>query len=105
MNDLILSNIPLTDFETLIRNCVKSELQSFSPAPPPQDQDELLTTAEAIKLLRVSKVTLSKWRTEGRIKFYRIASRIRFRKSELLDALTTPKKYGRKSNEPKEDIK
>lgn len=93
-NNFVLSPISLTDFETLIKSCLRSELQSQLP-PPPKEEGELITTAEATKLLRVSKVTLSKWRTEGRIKFYRIGTRIRFRKSELLEALQTTKKYGR----------
>jgi len=98
-NNFVLSPISLTDFETLIKNCVSSVLQSQTPEPPPQD-DELLTTAEATKLLRVSKVTIHKWRKEGRIKFHRINTRIRFKRSELMEALQTSKKYGRgKKNE------
>ena len=95
-NNFILSPLPLTEFEQLLRSIVKTELQSYTPAPSTQEQDELLTTNEARDLLRVSKVTIHKWKTEGKIKFYRIGTRVRFKRSELLSALTAPKKYGRK---------
>jgi len=104
MENLILSPISLADFETLIKNCVSSALQAQTPAPPPQEE-EYLTVAQVCNLLSVSKVTLCKWRTEGKIPFRRIGTRVRFLKSEVLYSLKTPKKYGRKSNEPKEEVK
>ena len=93
MKDILLSSIPLKDFETLIRECVKSELQNHIPTPP-QDE-EFITSTETAKILGVSKVTLHHWRKEELIKFYRIGTRIRFKKSEVLEALQTTKKYGR----------
>jgi excisionase family DNA binding protein len=98
MNEsFILSPIQLTELETILRNCVKSELEKISLAPP-QPEEELTTTEEATKILRVSKVTLSKWRKEGRIKFYRIGTRIRFKKSDLLAALQTVRKFGKEKS-------
>lgn len=93
-NNFVLIPISISDFEILIKNCVRSELQNQTPAPPPQD-DELITTEQARELLKVSKVTLHKWRKDGRILFYRIGTRVRFKRSELLSALTAPKKYAR----------
>src|SRR5688572_4998722 len=93
--NILLSPITLNELESVIRNCVKTELQNFAPEAP-QPEEELMTTGEATKILRVSKVTLSKWRKEGRIKFYRIGTRVRFKKSELMAALQTVRKFGRK---------
>ena len=94
MENILLSPITLKDFEALIRNCIKSEFQSFSPPQPVED--ELITSKQAAKILGISLVTLHFWKTEGRLKFYRIGTRIRFKKNELLEALETTKKYGRK---------
>lgn len=63
------------------------------PAPP--QSDEFLTENAVRDLLLVSKVTLKAWRDSGKINFYRIGSRIRYKKSELLAALESPKKYER----------
>jgi len=87
MQEQIFLSLSQRDFETLIRNCVKSELQSQAPAPPPQTE-EYLTVNEVCKILSISKVTCAKWRKEGRIPFYRIATRVRFKKSEVLDSIT-----------------
>ena len=83
------------ELRSLICECLKQERQSTAPAPPPQEE-EYITVIQACKLLSISKVTCSKWRKEGRIPFYRIATRVRFKKSEVLDSLQAPKKYGRK---------
>lgn len=97
MNDLKLTisipEIP-TEFKNLIKDSVRSELQNFTP--PAHKEEQLIKTKEACKLLHVSSVTLNQWRKEGRIPFHRIASRIYFKHSELLDSMESVKKYGRK---------
>jgi excisionase family DNA binding protein len=95
-SQIIMSTYTLGDIETVFRDCIKSELQSFRPQPS-IPEDDLITEQEAKKMLLVSKVTLKKWRDEGRIKFYRIGSRIRYRKSDLLKSLETSTKKGRGS--------
>jgi len=95
MENIVLSSIPFKDFEILLRDCIKSELQNQTPAPT-QDKEELLTSKQAAKILSVSLVTLHHWKVEGLIKFHRIGTRVRFKKNELLEALQTTKKYGRK---------
>lgn len=67
---------------SLFRECIKTELQSFK-ALEVSPLDDFITENEARKLLSVSKVTLKKWRDRGTIKFYRMGSRIRYRKSDL----------------------
>jgi excisionase family DNA binding protein len=81
---------------------LKPELQMFAPPQPPiqSDSDELLTSKQSAKLYGISLVTLHKWKISGKVKFYRIGSRIRFKRSELLSALQTPtkRKGGRNAN-------
>lgn len=51
---------------------------------------DLLTTAEAAKLLRVSVVTLHRWLKQGRLRAYRLGPRaVRIRRSDL-DELLLP---------------
>ena len=55
-----------------------------------QETKEYITRKEAAKLLKVSLVTISEWSkpNNGTLKPYRIGSRIRFKKKEVLEALT-----------------
>ena len=95
MNNLILTSIGIDEFKTFISDCIRLELAS-SNKPNLEPQDELITESEAQVLLQVSKVTLKAWRDEGKIPFYRYGTRIRYKRLELLNSATTPKKYGRK---------
>ena len=87
----LFTTIPLAEFKEIVTNCIREQLENHKPELP--KDDTLITTNDAVNILGVSKPTLHKWKTEGRIKFYRIGTRIRFKKSELLAALETFKKY------------
>ena len=87
MKEIIFFSMPLEDFKSLIRDCIKSESPMTGPVTQITEACEFFTEKEASKFLKVSKVTLKKWRDEGRIKFHRIGSRIRYKKSELLEAM------------------
>jgi excisionase family DNA binding protein len=56
----------------------------------PQQPDELLTETEAEALLQISRVTLKKWRDDGKLPYYRYGSRIRYKRAELIDAAEKP---------------
>jgi excisionase family DNA binding protein len=61
--------------------------------------DEMLTTAEALKVLKVARSTLYRWIDEGKIQTYNLAGgkKVYFKRSEL-NALFQPNEIG-----PKED--
>ncbi len=90
-----LSPIPLEDLGNFIRNCIKEELENKVPQTPPSE--ELITSTETARILGVSKVTLHTWKLEGRIKYYRIGTRIRFKKAEVMEALQNPNNRGGKN--------
>ncbi len=95
-----MTNVLITfnegDFTTILRDCIKTELSASAPLQSQTDAPvDLMTENEARDFLRVSKVTLKKWRDDKKINFYRIGSRIRYKRSELLTSLETIKKYGR----------
>ena len=96
MENFLLSSIPLDELKAVLRECIKSELETSAPTQKINDPEEILTENEVRKILQVSKVTIKKWRDEKKIPFYRIGTRIRYKKSEVLSSLSTVKKYGRK---------
>ena len=95
-----MTNVLITfnegDFTTILRDCIKTELSASAPLQSQTDAPvDLMTENEARDFLRVSKVTLKKWRDDKKINFYRIGSRIRYKRGELLTSLETGKKFGR----------
>lgn len=86
MNDIILTPIRLCELEILIQNSVERALsENNKKQTTTQSPDEFLTIQQVSKLLDVSLVTLHKWKKQGKIKFYRFGSRIRFKKSDILN--------------------
>jgi excisionase family DNA binding protein len=78
--------------KTVISETVQNEflrhLQTQSaPAPTREPDSDLLTRKEAAKLLSVSLPTLNEWSKTGVINGYRIATRVRYKKSELEKSL------------------
>lgn len=93
MNETIFSQIPIPEFIELVREVIKEELNSSIIKSNIQDSDELLTLKEACIYLKISKVTIHKWKREGKIEFLRFGNRIRFQKSELIKAAHAKNKY------------
>jgi hypothetical protein len=60
-------------------------------------QEKLLSPAETCKLFQpaITKPTLAKWTKEGRLQEYRMNGRVFYKYSEVLQSLTTLKKYKR----------
>jgi len=50
-------------------------------------QNEYITRAEAAKILRISLPTLRSWTLSGRLKSYRVGSRVRYKKTEVESAV------------------
>lgn len=74
----------------------KLESLLTSNSNPPQSEEEtLMDSRELSDFLDVSKVTIHKWRKQGRIPFIRIGTRIRFQKGDVMKALENLKKYQR----------
>jgi excisionase family DNA binding protein len=92
-NDIILSSIRKDDLVTLIKESIKEGL--ILAKPTVEVTDDFINEKEAAKFLQVSKATMHLWRKSGVIPFYRIGSRIRYKKSELLKASETKRKYKR----------
>lgn len=83
--NILLSPITLDELETRLVARFKSEFLSTAPAPAKETQEDLLTVKQVSKLLGVSLVTIHKWKKDGKLKFHRFGTRIRFQKSEILN--------------------
>ena len=91
MNDLLLSTIPYAEFQTLISTAVQTAVQTATAHLQAKENVEYLTRKQTSTLLGISLVTLSEWTKEGKIKGYRIASRIRYKRHEIEQSLLTIK--------------
>ncbi len=91
--DIIFSSIRRDDLVTLIRESVKEGFTSVKQDAVPTD--DFINEKDAAKFLMVSKATMNLWRKSGVLPFYRIGSRIRYKKSELLKAAEIKRKYKR----------
>ena len=66
-----------------VRAELKSVIQNFQPIKPA----EYLTRKETAVLLKVSLVTLTDWNKKGILKPYRLGNLIRYKRTELDQAL------------------
>jgi excisionase family DNA binding protein len=90
IHPFVMLPIPLEEFQHAIKESIKEAFKDSETNSQTQT-DDLITSTEAANLLGVSKVTLHNWKVEGLISYYRIGTRIRFKKSEVIAALKRPK--------------
>jgi excisionase family DNA binding protein len=86
-NVLQLENTTALEFKNEILNGVKDYLKGFANTLQNPDNDQLLTRNETAKMLLVSLVTLWDWTKKDLIPAYRIGNKVRYKKSEVLEAL------------------
>jgi len=89
MGEGIIIQISKEELKAMIQAAVsetikRTQLPLKQPTP---DIDPLVKIGAVCALLNVSKVTIHKWKKDGRIPFHRISNRIFFRKSEILESL------------------
>ena len=92
MEQVILSPIPVPELVKLISDAVLSK-SPISPekAPSMQEMENFLTRQEVSKLFHISLVTLNKHTKSKRLKAHRIGARVLYKKSEIIQALTSIK--------------
>ena len=79
--------MPFTELLEHFEKTVQNVFDKIAVRPAQVPEDELLNVEETCKLLRISKVTLHKWKKRKLIQAYRIGRKIFFKKKELFDAL------------------
>ena len=84
MESIILQNVSVSELQELISEAVKSQ---FSQIEKPEPQPEFITRKKTAELLGISLPTLWAWTRDGKIPAYRIGTRVRYKKSEVLNSL------------------
>ncbi len=90
---LQLENTNAVDFKNEILNGVSLVLQGFKSSLQNPDKDILLTREETAKMLSISLTTLWDYTRKDIIPAYRIGTKVRYKKSDILDALQKQNKF------------
>jgi len=65
---------------------IENKLNDFANiVNQPHQEEEFLTRAQVVDLLKVTRQTLITWHKKGVLKAIRIGTRIRYRKSDILN--------------------
>lgn len=89
MQDNIFTSLPFEKLKSEISNEIIDRITPILQGVKTTAQTtELLTRKEASKLLGISLPTLLDWTKSGKIIGYRIASRVRYKRSELENSLS-----------------
>lgn len=86
MQNLVFSPIPINELKTFISDTIRDEIQKISITTP-EPETEFITRLETARILGISLPTLNEWTKTGLIPGYRIASRVRYKKDEILTSL------------------
>lgn len=89
MNEQLIVTLKVDDLKSIIDECVVSAISKKSQAP---EDDTLIKRKDVAELFGISYVTLNEWMRQGKIPYYRINSRIFFKKKEVMESLTTIKR-------------
>lgn len=82
-----LHNITPEEFKEAIIADFKTELQLFSKNFKPVEQQKYLTRDEVAEILQISISTISYWNRKGILNPYRLGNKIRYKSSEIDEAL------------------
>lgn len=90
--------ITVEELQSTIKTIV-SEIVTSNPIPKPPKEQELITRKETAKILGVSLPTLHNWSKLGLLKSYKIATRVRYNRDEVLGLFQTNQiaKFGRRA--------
>lgn len=88
MENIIFTQISIDVFKNVISETVRVELERLNKlTTTPPDETEYITRQECARILGVSLVTLNDWTKRGVIVGYRIATRIRYKRAEILSSV------------------
>ena len=86
MEKIILSQISIEDLQSAISEAIASEFAKLKNTKPSNDVDELfITRQETAKILGISLPTLHDWTKKNVLKCYRIQTRVRYKKIEVIE--------------------
>ena len=86
MQTTLSINITIEELRDVIKDSVREAIAAQIKAQS-TTEEELIKIEEVAEMLKVSKVTIFTWKKAGKIPFHRIARKIFFKRSEVLEAL------------------
>lgn len=93
MQTQLLLSLSIDELKDIIKECLSETLaEKLLKKEPPE---ELLSRKEVAELLMISLPTLHKKQRDGKIPYYRLGTRVLFKKSEVMKTLDAVKKYRR----------
>ena len=81
--------MPFAELLELIDKSVHNAFDKIAARPVQVPKDELMSVEETCAFLRISKVTLHKWKKRKLIQSYRIGRKIFFKKKEVFNSFQT----------------
>jgi excisionase family DNA binding protein len=85
-NQIIFSGITPIELQNLIEKSVKDAMSKV--VMNENKADDLLSRIQAAELLGISLPTLLDWTKTGKITGYRIASRVKYKRNEIVNSLS-----------------
>lgn len=83
MNAVLIEKVTLDDVKRIVEVCIAEGFEKNKNSS--SVAEELLKEREVAELLQITRQTLKSWRDAGQIPFIRIGSKIRYRKSEIIE--------------------
>ncbi|NUM50921.1 MAG: helix-turn-helix domain-containing protein [Flavobacteriales bacterium] len=93
MNEQLIVTLKVGELKNIIDESVTNALTKVPQKP---EEETLLKRKEVAQIFGVSLVTLNQWMRDGRIPCHRINTRVFFKRTKVMEALNTVKKYGRR---------
>jgi excisionase family DNA binding protein len=95
----LVTNYDREDLIAIIKEAFREELKEIlKQQEKADDYDVLLSRKEVAKLLKISLVTVNKYKRAGKLPYSRLGRNIYFKKGDIMKALEIPIKYQRKLN-------
>lgn len=89
---MILSQIPLSEIEQIIRKCVIDAIASTPQAQPAPQSEQTLTIKGLAEYLNVTVCTIQAYKRKRVFPFYQTGRTVFFKKSEVDAAMVSTKK-------------
>jgi hypothetical protein len=90
---ILIETLSIEQLQQLIGKSVKNGILELKKQIQEKDNSEaLMTREETCQFLKIDSSTLWSWTNAGKVKCYGIGSRRYYKRSELLECLTTLKK-------------
>jgi excisionase family DNA binding protein len=83
-----LLNVTPDELKEIIIQDVRTELKTITQSLQKKEPEEYLTRSELADIFKVTLPTISDWSKKGIIKPYRLGKLVRFKRSEVEEALT-----------------